>query len=186
MANATKDISVRLNVYARVLFDSSNKLGGKDACVKSRNELLSVIDLMASQVGVKDALNNADIDETAKQKLVNTLVHDMSEPVKAIVSSMALNGEIENLRKVLNNYEELLGAELGICIVDVTTVVELDDKLRTLIQDKAKADFKLDAILHETIDKRILGGIIMSVNGKCIDASMLSQLNNARAVLKAS
>ena len=68
----------------------------------------------------------------------------------------------------------------------MTTSVELNDALREQIKDKAKRELGMDAILNEKIDASILGGIIMSVNGKCIDASMITQLNRARAVLKAS
>ena len=39
-------------------------------------------------------------------------------------------------------------------------------------------------MLNESIDKTILGGIIMSVNGMRIDASVISQLNKARHTLK--
>jgi F-type H+-transporting ATPase subunit delta len=39
-------------------------------------------------------------------------------------------------------------------------------------------------VLNESIDKSILGGIVMSINGKHIDASVISQLNKARQVLK--
>lgn len=186
MANNISGKYDRLCVYASVLFDASNKIGKTEACVLSRNEVAEVIDLVASQVGIKDALNNPDIDEGKKALLSKTLVTGKSEPVVAVVCELAKNGEIDSLKKVLDIYEEMLAEKLNVCVVDVTTVVELDDHLRQLIIDKAKADFNLDAVLHETIDKRLIGGIIMSVNGKCIDASMLSQLNNARAVLKAS
>ena len=41
-------------------------------------------------------------------------------------------------------------------------------------------------MLREHIDKSLLGGILMSANGKRIDASVLSQLESARNVLKLS
>ena len=70
------------------------------------------------------------------------------------------------------------------CVVDVTTVVALDDNLRHIIIEKAEAELGKKAVLRERIDESILGGIIMSVNGKRIDASVISQLNKARHVLK--
>ena len=64
--------------------------------------------------------------------------------------------------------------------------VALDDNLRTLITRKAEADLGKKIVLRERIDKSILGGIIMSANGKRIDASIISQINHARQVLKDS
>jgi len=69
-------------------------------------------------------------------------------------------------------------------VVDVTTAVPLDDGLRQLITEKAEADLGRRAVLRERIDASILGGIIMDVDGNYIDASMISQLNRARNVLK--
>ena len=46
------------------------------------------------------------------------------------------------------------------------------------------ADLGKKAVLRERIDRSILGGIIMDVDGNYIDASMISQLNRARNVLK--
>lgn len=69
-------------------------------------------------------------------------------------------------------------------MVDVTTAVPLDDGLRQLITEKAEADLGRRAVLRERIDASILGGIIMDVDGNYIDASMISQLNRARNVLK--
>ena len=60
----------------------------------------------------------------------------------------------------------------------------LDDGLRQLITEKAEADLGRRAVLRERIDASILGGIIMDVDGNYIDASMISQLNRARNVLK--
>ena len=66
----------------------------------------------------------------------------------------------------------------------MTTAVPLDDGLRQLITEKAEADLGRRAVLRERIDASILGGIIMDVDGNYIDASMISQLNRARNVLK--
>ena len=51
---------------------------------------------------------------------------------------------------------ELLGDKLGICVVDVTTAVPLDDGLRQLITEKAEADLGRRAVLRERIDASIL------------------------------
>ena len=44
----------------------------------------------------------------------------------------------------------------------------------------------LDVYKRQHLDASLLGGILMSVGGKRIDASVVSQLENARTVLKQS
>ena len=77
-------------------------------------------------------------------------------------------------------------AVLNVTVVDVTTVVPLDDHLREVITKKSEADLGTKVVLRESIDKSLIGGILMSANGKRIDASMTSQLEAARNVLKHS
>ena len=97
---------------------------------------------------------------------------------------MAERGDAELLPRVLKAFGDELDSKLNLCVVDVTTVVALDDNLRHIIIEKAEAELGKKAVLREHIDESILGGIIMSVNGKRIDASVISQLNKARHVLK--
>ena len=68
-------------------------------------------------------------------------------------------------------------------VVDVTTAVPLDDHLRDVISTKLSADLGRSVRLNETVDRSILGGIIMSTHGRRMDASVRTQLSNARQVL---
>ena len=69
-------------------------------------------------------------------------------------------------------------------VVDTTTVVALTDELREIIKKKLSADFKgKNIVLREHVDPSILGGIIMSAHGNRVDASIATQLENARRVL---
>lgn len=186
MTRTSKDIKSRAGVYANVAFDAAKNASGMDGVVQLRNDLTQVLQIIASNVELKDALSSDAFEASQKQKLVDELTQHTSEVVTSIINAMSQNCDIDMLRLCMRIVESRIEEEFSVCIVDVTTVVELDDNLRTLIQDKVKTDLGMDAILHESIDKSIVGGIIMSVNGKCIDASMRSQLNHARSVLKAS
>ena len=99
---------------------------------------------------------------------------------------MAERGDIPLLSRVWASYGEQLERKLNVNVVDVTTVVELDDHLREVIKNKAEADLGTNVVLREHLYASLLGGILMSVGGKRIDASVVSQLENARTVLKQS
>ena len=88
--------------------------------------------------------------------------------------------------RVWESYGEQVERKLNVTVVDVTTVVPLDDHLREVITKKSEADLGTKVVLRESIDKSLIGGILMSANGKRIDASMTSQLEAARNVLKHS
>ena len=64
------------------------------------------------------------------------------------------------------------------------TAVELDDNLRDLIKKKAETELGKKAVLHETVDKSMLGGIILSTKDERLDASLLTQVEKTREALK--
>ena len=97
---------------------------------------------------------------------------------------MAQRRDLDLLSRVFEAFCDLMAEKLDTVVVDVTTVVPLDDDLRRIIKEKTEADLGRNVVLREHIDKAILGGIIMSTNGLRIDASIISQLNHARNVLK--
>ena len=75
-------------------------------------------------------------------------------------------------------------SSLNFNVVDVTTVVELDDNLRTVITEKAESDLGRECVLVEHIDPSIQGGIIMSTGGRYVDASVRTRFDRARIALK--
>ena len=64
------------------------------------------------------------------------------------------------------------------------TAVELDDNLREQIKKKAESELGKNVVLHESIDKSIIGGIIMSTKDERIDASLLTRVERTREALK--
>jgi F-type H+-transporting ATPase subunit delta len=97
---------------------------------------------------------------------------------------MALRQDMGLLFRVSLDYEELLNKRIGVSVVDVTTTVSLDDSLRQAIVKKAESELGVSVVLREHIDKSILGGIVMNAQGQRLDASIKTQLENARRVLK--
>lgn len=92
--------------------------------------------------------------------------------------------EFELLSCAWAAYEKHLEHKFNATVVDVTTVVELDDHLREVIINKLEADLGGNVVLQEHIDPSLIGGIVMSLNDKRIDASVRSQLECAREALR--
>ncbi len=174
----------KVDVYATTLFDAANNDGGQDAVVEVRNQIARLLTLIWSDMDLTQALSNPDFTPEQRRTLAQGVFADVHPALREVVAVMAQNGDAELLTRVYHAYEEVVAQKLNLCVVDVKTVVPLDDNLRQLIKDKTEADLGCKAVLNESIDESILGGIVMSVNGKRIDASVISQLNKARYLLK--
>ena len=179
-------ISSRCEVYANVLLDFSLKENGEKGVIASRNELREFNDLLLSDIDIKTLLESKSSTIESKLEIAKVICKGKSISFSSIIKTIIENDDIKGIKIIIRKFDELIAIKLNVCIIDITTFVELDDTIRDMIKAKAERELGLKAILNEKIDKNIIGGIIMSVNGKCIDASMITQLNRARSVLKAS
>lgn len=170
--------------YAAVMFDAANEAGGQDAVLEVRNQMEEIIRLLHSDMDLSMALSDTTYTPEQRNALARAVFAECNPAFTEVVAVMAERGDADLLGRVYKAYGDELDSKLNLCVVDVTTVVALDDNLRHIIIEKAEADLGKKAVLRERIDPSILGGIIMSVNGKRIDASVVSQLNKARHVLK--
>ena len=121
--------------YANAALEGAHNMGGRDAVVEVRNQLIQILEFMSTNIKLRLSLD-----------------------------------------------DEVYTPDFN--VVDVTTVVDLDDNLRTVIKNKIKNDLGRDCVLVEHKDPSILGGIVMSTMGNYIDASLRSQFDQARIVMK--
>jgi len=176
----------KVATYASVLLDGADEAGGQDAVLEVRDQAERILRIARSNMDLSDALEDSSYTPEQRGQLVRNLFASSNPVLVDVLAVMAEREDFALLSRVWASYGEQLERKLNVTVVDVTTVVELDDHLREVITKKAEADLGTNVVLREHIDKSLLGGILMSANGKRIDASVLSQLESARNVLKLS
>ena len=176
----------KVATYASVLLEGAYVAGGQDAVLEVRDQAERIVRIVRSNMDLSDALEDSSYTPEQRGQLVRNLFASSNPVLVDVLAVMAEREDFALLSRVWASYGEQLERKLNVTVVDVTTVVELDDHLREVITKKAEADLGTNVVLREHIDKSLLGGILMSANGKRIDASVLSQLESARNVLKLS
>lgn len=179
-------IKEEVATYASVLLDAAAEAGGQDTVLEVRDQAEQIVSFMRSNMDLSSALEDETYTPEQRSELARGVFAPYDSVLVDVLAVMAERGDIALLTRVLKSFEEQIESKLNIAVVDVTTVVPLDESLREVITKKAAADLGTEVVLREHIDKSILGGVIMSANGKRIDASVLSQLESARNVLKLS
>lgn len=176
----------RVATYASVLLDGAYEVGGQNTVLEVRDQLENILRITRENMEVSGALE--DVSYTAEQRatLARGVFAQANGMLVDVLAVMAERNDFALLTRVWESYNSQLERKLNVSVVDVTTVVELDDRLRDIIIKKAEADLGTGVVLREHINKSLLGGILMSANGKRIDASVLTQLESARGVLKLS
>ncbi len=173
-----------VETYASVMFDAAYEAGGQDGALEVRNQMDNIIALLNADMKLSSALSDTTYSPQQRNDLAHDVFKGCNPAFVEVAAVMAERGDMNKIYGVFSAYERELDEKLGLCVVDVTTYVPLDDNLRNIVIEKAEADLGKKVALRERIDESILGGIIMSVGGKRIDASVVSQLTHARQVLK--
>ncbi|MEG0072846.1 MAG: ATP synthase F1 subunit delta [Raoultibacter sp.] len=170
--------------YAGVALQAAYEAGGQDSVLEVRDQMEQIVKALRSSMDLSSALADTSYTPQQKSALVQNVFADVNPILLDVLSVMATRGDFPLLRRVWESFEAQLEEKLDVCVVDVTTAVALDDGLRQVITNKAAADLGKNVVLREQVDATILGGIIMSAHGKRIDASVATQLESARTVLK--
>ena len=169
--------------YAGMLLDAAYNAGGQERVLEVHDQLEQVLSIYRGNADLRDALANPALLPEQRHQLAEGVFEGVDPLIRSVIAVMAERENLGQLSQVVSTYRDASEEKLGVCVVDVTTVVELDDELRKVIIEKLSQDLGKNVVLREHIDKSILGGIIMSTHGKRIDASVASQLERTRNVL---
>lgn len=170
--------------YAAALLDAANQAGGQEGVLEVRDELEQIVRIMRSNIDLTEALSEVTYSPEQRAQLARSVFAGCNPVLVDVLAVMAERGDAGLISRISANYGDQITEKLNVTVVDVTTVVELDDRLRQIITQKTSAELGTDVVLREHIDASILGGILMSANGTYIDASVKTQLENARTTLK--
>ena len=127
MATNRLVVKEEVAVYASVLFDAAHTAGGQEAVLEVREQMGEIIRLMRADLELTQSLSNPDFTPAQRKELVEGVFADCHLALREVLAVMAERGQADLLPRVYDAYRELLGDKLGICVVDVTTAVPLDD-----------------------------------------------------------
>ena len=75
---------------------------------------------------------------------------------------------------------------MGKIEVDVTVAQRLDPGTLEEVRQRISAALKKDAIVHQYVDESIIGGLVLRIEDKLIDGSVLAQLERMKRKLMQS
>ncbi len=164
--------------YARALFSLGRQKGlpelekfGADLAV-----LRSALELSPDLAKV---FRTPAFSADEKQRLVGALAKklDLGLPVRNFCLLLADKDRLAQLSAIADVYKELLDAEKGVLRGELITAVELDAGKRgaLLEQLEKKAGRKLE--LSFAVDSSVLGGVLLKVGDRVMDASLRAQLS---------
>jgi len=96
-----------------------------------------------------------------------------------LISLLVKNKRLENVKLILHRFTELYNASRGRRLVTLKTAVpapELEQRVKGLLQER----FTGEIVLESEVDPALIGGFILTIDDKLLDASVSRQLEEIR------
>lgn len=180
----TKHNSTTALVYAQSLLDLAKE---RNIAEPIGDDLKSLAEGIAGDAGFKLFVIDPSIStEKRADAFKKALTGKINPLLQNFLGVLNLKGRLAILGEISDAYQTLLDEMFGKIEVDVTVAHQLSSDELSLVQQKVSAALGKSAVVHQYVDERIIGGLVLRVQDKLIDASVKYQLQAIKEQLLAA
>ena len=181
-ASPNKPIAVR---YARALLQLANQQQDAESI---RSELQGLSQVMDASPAFAALVADPGVSEATRHNLIQRTFGGgrVSPTLLNFLGLLNSKGRLGLLREIIEAYDDLLEEQLGNVEVDVTTAQRLSPDQVEQVRQRVSAALGRNAVVHQYVDEAIIGGLVLRVQDKLIDASVRFQLEQMRRQLLAA
>lgn len=171
--------------YARALF-SLGKKSGTESLKAFGAELASLAKAIEDAPELEKIFRNPIFSTDEKRKVLSKIM----EKVKtgAVVSNfcnlLADKDRLSLIPEIRAYYDVQLDAEEGIIRGEFISAVKLNKAKREAVKAQLEAQAAQKLVLDFSTDKTILGGVVLKIGDKVLDASLRAQLDILKENIK--
>ena len=121
--------------------------------------------------------------QTISELLEECFRSRVPETVLAILRMLCVKGHMGDLDRMITEYDLLNQEHQGISVAHVTSAVALKESERERLRQGLEASFGKKVTLQCSLDRTLLGGIRVEIEGKVIDGSIRNKLQQIKEVM---
>jgi F-type H+-transporting ATPase subunit delta len=127
-------------------------------------------------------LKSPIIKEDKKNAIIGSVTKGRVNKLTSLfINLLASKGRESTLPEIISSFIEQYNTIKGIHRAKITTAGEISEELRNSFISKIKASANVDIIELETVvDEKIIGGFVLEMEGKLVDASILRNLKDVQ------
>jgi len=164
--------------YARSILELANEKGQAQ---EFGQELATIGELLRQNPSFAEFLADPGIGVTERTAALDKLFRGRASPlVMNLMGVLNTRGRLNLLGAVADAYSDLLDEQLGNVEVDVTVAQKLDNSQLEQVRQRVSQALGKNAVVHQYVDADIIGGLVLRVEDRLIDASVKSQLEAMR------
>lgn len=167
--------------YATALIELANE---RNLTQPIADDLGGLRQVLAENPAFRAYLGDPSVGDTERAELLQRVFQDKLQPLLAhFLEVLAAKGKLGHLDQIADAYDDLLDEQLGKIEVDVTVAQQLSPEQLEDVRRKVSTALSKDAVVHQYVDESIIGGLILRVQDKLIDASVKTQIQKLKEQL---
>ena len=165
--------------YAKSLIDLAQEKGQLDQVHTDMKFLQSICKSNRDFVSL---LKSPIIPEDKKNKVIESIISGrVSKLTSLFIKLLGSKNRESNLPEIIDSYIEQYNEIKGIHKVKITTATPLSPELKNSFISKIESANNISNIeLEAIVDEKLVGGFILEMEGKLVDASILRDLKDVK------
>ncbi len=169
------DFTTAARPYANAVFDLANQANALDAWSDALANLATVV----SDAQMSKVLDDPEAGKVVKGELILKVLGDkLNQQQQNLVKLMAENGRLKLMTDVVAQFEVARAKAENKIEAQVVSAFELSAEQTSELVNTLKNKLGFDVTLTTTVDKSLIGGVVITAGDTIIDASMKSQLDS--------
>ena len=149
-------------------------------------ELRQLKDTIIYNLDLKKYLDDPAIEKSEKIKAFLEILDDkVSDSIKAFSSMIIILESVEYIDEIYKDFVDLVNKLKQQVSIEVVSTINLNKKIITEIKKSVDSKTGLDVRIKNTIDKSIIGGLIIRIGDRVIDLSIKNKIEGLKEKLKA-
>lgn len=178
MASKNKQYSPLETAYARALLDLAIEQGIAEPVGA---ELAELRQIAIDHDDVRRFFESPGIGQDDRAAVLRTAFDTRVSPlVRNFLAVLNSRDKLGKLPRIAAAYQDLLDVHLGRVEVDLTVAMRLGDNELENVRRRIGTALGKDPIIRQKVDDAIIGGMILQVDDRIIDASVRRQLQTMK------
>ncbi len=164
--------------YAKAALSLANQ---QNKASKINQDMNLIDNTIAENKDLQSFLNNPVFKADEKLKALDAIFSSKIDTVTSgIIKLLVKNKRLVLLPFVAKQFQILFKKSQNVASAKVITAVPLTDDLKEKVLQKIKSETNNEVTIENIVDESILGGFILQIGDKQIDASISGKLSNLR------
>jgi len=166
--------------YAKAILELSSETNAVDQVASDMERIVEA----GNDTGDFQVFLNSPVIKTDKKiSILKVLFSEFTELTMSFIELITKNKREYLLTEIASAFVNLLKKQNGIVPISVTSAVKLEKQTLNQILEKLKSHVDGEFEVTEEVDPALIGGFVVRMEDKQIDASIASQLNRMKIEL---